>query len=350
MKRCPKCNGLMPNDVSLCIRCGFDSKALPAPGQVPSTPAKAAPAAVKPAPATTLPNPAALRPAAPEAPLVKVGRIRNGLALAAQGLRVLRLDKSLLLFPLASGIASFFVLATFAAGLWAGAHGRPEGQISEPLFLALFFLYYFASYFVIVFFNSALVSCAMIRFRGGEPTVADGLRAATANLGRIAAWAALAATVGVVLRVIEERVGFVGKIVVALLGAAWTIATYFVVPVLVVEQLGPVDAAKRSAAIIKKTWGESLVSNAGVGLVSTLAFVLLVIPCGVASIVLAVNAGSVAAGIAGGVLTLALAVLVVLAGSALHAIILSATYVYAIEGKVPQAFESNNLRQAFASR
>ncbi len=342
MKRCPKCNNLMPGDVTLCIRCGFDSKAAPAPGKVPATPAKAAAPAAKPAPAATNPNPAV--------PLVKVGRFRNGLALAGQGFRVLMLDKSLLLFPLVSGIASFLVLAAFVAGIWASARGPSGGSLSEPLALALTFLYYFASYFVVVFFNSALVACAMIRFRGGDPTVADGFRAATANLGRIVAWAALAATVGTVLRVIEERVGFVGKIVIALLGAAWTIATYFVVPVLVVERLGPVDAAKRSAEIVKKAWGEALVSNAGIGLVSTLAFVLIVVPCGVASSVLAAKAGSLSVGIAGGALTLALAVLVVLAGSALHAIVMSATYVYATEGKVPREFEANNLRQAFAAR
>jgi hypothetical protein len=323
MKRCPKCTKLMPDDVTRCLACGFESKAAAQP-------------------AATLPKPPANQP--------KVGKIRNGLALAGQSWRVLMLDKSLLLFPLASGIACFLVLASFAAGIMASGFAGSENKGSEALHWVVLFAYYFANYFIIVFFNSALVACAMIRFRGGDPTLADGMRAATERVAQIAAWALLAATVGVVLRFIEERVGFVGKIVVALLGAAWTIANYFVVPVLVVEKLGPIDAAQRSVEIIKQAWGESIVSNAGVGLVTFLAFFLLVIPCGVASLILAMKAGSPALGIAGAVLTLALLILIVLASSAIKSIILSAVYLYATESKVPQAFEAANLQQAFAAR
>jgi len=332
MKRCPKCTKLMPDDVTRCISCGFESKPAPA------------------APAATFGKPAPVRPAAPAAPAARVGRIRNGLALAAQSWRVLMLDKSLLLFPFASGVACFLVLATFIAGAWAAGFGREESRPSEALSLLVLFGWYFANYFVIVYFNSALVACAMIRFRGGSPSVGEGLRAANENLGRIASWALLAATVGVVLRVIEERVGFIGRIVTRLLGAAWTIATYFVVPVLVVEKLGPVDAAKRSVAIIRKAWGESIVSNVGVGLASLLAVVLLVIPCGVATVVLAVGAKSLAIGVAGLALTLGLWLFISLAASALNSIILSAIYVYAAESKVPQAFEAGNLQQAFVAR
>ena len=336
MKRCPKCTKLMPDDVARCLACGFESK---------------------PAPADTFAKPPATRPAAqhastpagpPPANQPKVGKIRNGLALAGQSWRVLMLDKSLLLFPLASGIACFLVLASFAGG--AFATGLAEGKGSEAVYFALLFVYYFANYFVIVFFNSALVACAMIRFRGGDPTMADGLRAASERFAQIAAWALLAATVGVVLKFIEERVGFIGKIVVGLLGAAWTIANYFVVPVLVVEKLGPLDAAKRSVDIIRKTWGESIIGNVGVGLATFLAIALLVVPCGVATLVLALKAGSMALGITGAVATLTLLILIILASSAIKSIILSAIDLYATESKVPQAFEAANLQQAFAAR
>src|SRR5205807_7054495 len=137
-------------------------------------------------------------------------------------------------------------------------------------------------------------ACAMIRFRGGNPTIADGLRAARERITQIIAWAFLAATVGVALRIIAERVGFIGKIVIAILGAAWTVATYFVVPVLVVEKLGPYVALKRSTAIIKKTWGESLVSNVGIGLITTLVTMLLVVGTAIMTIVLAVKLASIA--------------------------------------------------------
>ncbi|HEX9398333.1 MAG TPA: DUF6159 family protein [Burkholderiales bacterium] len=320
MKRCPKCSNLMPEDVFTCIRCGFSA------------------------------NTGATLAAAGNVIPVKAGRIANGWALAMQSGRVLMLDKSLLVFPLVSGIACFLVLATYAAGIFASGLASPDRHVNEALFWVLLFLYYFANYFIIVFFNSALIACAMIRFRGGDPTVSDGLRAARERLAQIASWALLAATVGVVLRMIEERVGFVGRIITALLGAAWAVATYFVVPVLVVEKLGPVDAAKRSAQIISKAWGEAIVGNVGIGILSFLAVVLLVIPCGAVTLLLATSAQSIAIGVAGGVVTLALLVLIVLASSALNAIILSALYLYAAERKVPQAFEAGRLQAAFVAR
>src|SRR5438477_2566899 len=256
MKRCPNCTSLMPDDVIRCIRCGFDSQ-----------------------PTDTLVAPSAAAP--------KKGRIRNGWTLATQSFRVLMLDKSLLVFPLLSGIASFLVLASFIGGVWASGLVDRKEAMNDATAWVLLFGYYFANYFVIVFFNSALVACAMIRFRGGSPTLAAGLRAARERLAQIVAWAFFAASVGVLLRMIEERVGFIGKIVIAVLGTAWTIATYFVVAVLVVEKLGPLDAARRSAKIVKQAWGESLVSNAGIGLVSLLLTLLIIVPLGIGAIALA---------------------------------------------------------------
>jgi len=333
MKKCPKCQSLMPNDVTLCIRCGFDSvqSKVPVPG-------------------ATRPIQPAARPVPPAAPLAaKGGRIRNGWALAKQSFRVLMLDKSLLIFPLLSGIACFLVLAGFFAGAWASGLAEREAGPNAAGWLLLF-AYYFLNYLVIVFFNSALVACAMIRFRGGVPTVGAGLSAARENLGRIVAWALLAATVGVLLRMIEERMQFIGKIVIALLGAAWTLAAYFVVPALVVEKLGPVDALKRSTLILKKAWGESIVSNAGVGLITTLATLLLVTLTGAVTVALAVKLSSVAIAVAGLVLIVLLAVLGSLVGSALSSITLSALYLYATEGKVPEAFAGTGLQGAFAAR
>ena len=305
----------MPDDVSRCIRCGFDSQ--------PAQPAAAPPP--------------------------KKGRIRSGWALAKQSFRVLMLNKRLLVFPLLSGLATVLVLATFVAGAWASGIARHDEAVGDVTVWILLFGWYFANYFVIVFFNAALVSCAMTAFRGGEATLGGGLRAAGARLPHIVAWALLAASVGVLLSMIEERVGFVGKIVTALLGATWTIATYFVVPVLVFEDLGPVDAAKRSAAILKKAWGESLVSNAGIGLATFLAtFVLLVVTAFVFGAV-AAKASSLAVALVGVAVFVAIVLLSFLAGSALKSIALCALYMYATEGKVPSAFAGAGLEYAFNS-
>ena len=122
-----------------------------------------------------------------------------------------------------------------------------------------------------MFFNSALVACALIRFRGGDPTVADGFRAACSRLPQIAAWALVSATVGFALKAAERRSKRGGQIVAAILGVVWSVATFFVVPVLVIENLGPLAALKRSTKIIQDQWGESFVADLGIGLVSFLA-------------------------------------------------------------------------------
>ena len=324
MKRCARCKSLMPDDAAKCIRCGFES----------SSTARAETATL----------------VIPQADAPRLGRWASGWALARESWRLLALDKELLVFPLLSGIASFLVIATFFGGAWASGMLERDRHVNEVAGWVLLFLYYFANYFVIVFFNSALVACAMTRFRGGEPTVRDGLAAARERLPHIVAWAALAATVGTVLRVIEERVGFVGKIVIAILGAVWTIATYFVVPVLVVEDLGPLDAAQRSAEIMKKAWGESLVSNIGIGLVVTVVTFLVAVPTGLVFLALAVKTASIAVAVVGVLVVLAIFVASALIGSALSSITLCALYLFATEGKVPQAFASSGLQHAFASR
>ena len=271
------------------------------------------------------------------APGERPGRIRGAWLLAKQSWRVLMLDKELLVFPLLSGIACLLVLASFAAGVIAAGHF--QGEQGDTTAWVLAFIYYFVNYFVIVFFNSALVACAMIRFRGGNPTVGDGLRAASARLPEILAWVLLASTVGIVLRMIQERLEFVGRIVIGLVGAAWTIATYFIVPVLVVEKLGPFDAVKRSTELMKQTWGESLASHVGIGAATSLISFLGVLLIGIASVALAVVTSHMGFLIAGGVAIVAFLVLAALVSSALSTIVLSALYLYAAEKKAPQAFD-----------
>ena len=108
------------------------------------------------------------------------------------------------------------------------------------------FAFYFSTYFVIIFCNSALISCAMMRFNGQEPSVGDGFRMAMSRLPQIFAWALVSATVGMLLKVIENAHEKVGYYISMLLGAAWSIMTFFVVPVLVVEKTGPFEAVGRS--------------------------------------------------------------------------------------------------------
>ena len=132
------------------------------------------------------------------------------------------------------------------------------------------FVFYLANYFVIVFFNVALVSAASSRLAGGHATINDGLEAAWQRKGKIFQWALLSATVGILLRMIEERTSGLGRLFGGLMGMAWTLASYFVVPVLAAEDVGPAEALQRSADLFRETWGEEVVGGFSFGLIFTL--------------------------------------------------------------------------------
>jgi len=276
-------------------------------------------------------------------------RISRGIELARQSWHVLQEEKTLLVFPLLSGIACLLVLASFALPLWATGYAGgllEDGKMpQDPIAYAVLFAFYFVNYFVIVFFNSALISCAIIRFHGQDATLGDGIGAAMQRLPQIAAWALVSATVGIILKAIESRSEKLGQLAAGLLGAGWAIATYFVVPVLVVEGVGPFAAIQRSFAILRKTWGESLTAQFGIGLLVTLATFAAVIPA-VAGIAL----GNTAAAAIGIGITVVLVVLISLISAALNTIILAALYLYAAEGQVPQQFDRDLLASAYGQK
>src|SRR5262249_37157560 len=152
--------------------------------------------------------------------------IRRSYAIFVESLRVLAKDKEILIFPLLSGIITILAFATMVfAGITSGLVQRFQTGDRVTGYVVLF-IWYFVSWFIVLFFNVAVIHCASIRLKGGDPTVADGFRASMQHLGRIAAWALVSATVGIILRVIAERAKIVGRIIAGLLGAAWSIATY----------------------------------------------------------------------------------------------------------------------------
>jgi Family of unknown function (DUF6159) len=281
-------------------------------------------------------------------------RLSNGYELAISSWQVLRLHKKLIVFPVLSGMACMLVLLSFATPFFFHPQWldfldfKAQQGVHPPLWAyAVLFAYYFCNYFVITYFNAALITCAIISFNGGEPTLGDGIGAANSRLPQIFAWALVAATVGVLLKVIENLHEKVGEIVSALLGLAWSILTFFVVPVLVVEKVGPFEAVARSTRILRRAWGEALVSHWGIGL-----FMFLISLPGVILIVLgaALTTTSVVLGIAvitlGGLYLLAMMAI----GPALNGICLAALYQYAADGKVPRAFNADLLSGAFARK
>lgn len=260
---------------------------------------------------------------------------------------VLRSDKELLLFPVISSVAMLVVIASFLVPvlglrLFEGGEVGPVGAIVG-------FLFYLCQYFVIFFFNSALVGAAMIRLEGGDPTVADGLRIARSKIVPILGYAAIAATVGILLKALEQRAGAIGRIIIGLVGTAWTVATFLVVPVLVARDIGPLDAVKESVELLKRTWGENLAGNVGIGL----AFGLVTTVVAVLAVALVVLAAMTLGGTAALVVTVlaALAIGMIAAiQAALSGIYSAALYRYAVDGQAPAGFGGGELQAAFRTK
>ena len=274
-------------------------------------------------------------------------RISNSWELVKASAEVVRADKELVLFPLISMVAVLAVSVVFIIPLaLSGFVGTVSDDGGEILGFVVLFLFYVVMYSVIIFFNTALVGAAMIRLDGGDPTVGDGLRIALQHLVTILGYALIAATVGMILRAIRERGGLLGGIAASLFGLAWNLATFLVVPVLVIEDVGPVDAVKRSASLLKRTWGEQIVGNFSIGLIFFLIG-LAVALLGVPVIVLAVMAESVAAVVLVVLLLILALAAVALLGSTLSGIYSAAVYRYAVGGDTGKFFSAELVEGAF---
>jgi hypothetical protein len=187
----------------------------------------------------------------------------------------------------------------------------------------------------------------MIRLEGGDPTVRDGMRIATSHLPQIIGFALIAATVGMILRLISERAGFLGQIIIGFLGLAWTILTFLVVPVLVTENVGPVTAIKRSSALLRKTWGEQLIGAGGIGLVFGLIVFLAIFAGMGLTVLLAAVSGYLA--IVAVVVTVLAVGAIALIGSALGGIYTASLYRYATSGEAG-SFGAEAMAAAFRPR
>ena len=199
--------------------------------------------------------------------------------------------RRLLVFPFISSLALILLVASFAmplGGMHAlGALSHDGKGLMFPLYMTAY-LFYLSQYFVIFFFNAALVGAVTMQLDGETPTVSDGLRIAVSKIYPILGYAFIAATVGTVLHAIRERLGFVGRFIVGLFGVGWTLATYLVVPVLAWRECGAIEAITEGADLFKRTWGETAIGGAGLGL--AFAVILFgVIGCGAVLICLAKN-------------------------------------------------------------
>jgi Family of unknown function (DUF6159) len=285
---------------------------------------------------------------------MKMGRFSRSWALVKQSFAILRSDKQLMLFPILSAISCLIVTALIVGGgalalipsitaaRLAGQNWHPG---HAPIFLVSIFALYVVNYFVIVFFNVALVGVANSRLLGGAWTFRDGISLAWARKGTILQWALVAATVGMILRTLEERMGMLGRIIMKIIGVAWALACYFVVPVLAFEDLGPVDAVKRSAHLFRNTWGEKVVGGFSFGLI----FLVLALP-GFGIWIAAMALGGAYGLLIGLAFLILYFVVLSVVSSALQGIFNTALYRYACFKQVPPAFDSELITSAWAPK
>lgn len=256
-----------------------------------------------------------------------------------QSFSVLKSDKELLVFPLLSGVFSILALIVFFVPvLFAGL------LENEIVFYAVVFGFYFVSYFIVIFFNSALIGAANIRLNGGDPTLSDGFKIAFSRLPSILGWALVSATVGLILRILasKSRNNMIGQIIIGIVGGAWSIITFFVIPVLVIEGVDPLTAIKRSTDIVKNRFGEMMIGGLGFGLF----FFIGGIAGGLVLLGVTFVLGSalgLSGWIAGGALILAFLVCLGILSSALNGIFVAALYHYAVTGQDSSNFKINEI-------
>ncbi|MHC4079963.1 MAG: DUF6159 family protein, partial [Planctomycetota bacterium] len=266
--------------------------------------------------------------------------------------------KKLIVFPLLSTLAAILVIASFAAPLWATGTiqgwveaADPEAGVTvttadQVAMYATLFLFYFCNYFVIVFFNSALTACALKVVNGEAPTIGYGFSMAGKRLPQIAAWAFVSAVIGVLLRMVENAHEKAGAIVAAILGTAWTVLTYFTVPVLVMEGVGPITAIKRSVSTIKSTWGEALVGNFSMGFLAFLVLLPVILVLGVL-VAAAVASGNTPAIVLAGAVGALVIVIAAAATSTADVVFKALLYNHATGRSVPEGIDQSLFQEAF---
>jgi hypothetical protein len=282
-------------------------------------------------------------------------RISRGWGIAKASWAVLKIHPKLLVLPIFSGIAFILLIGSIVMSVYAGATGQRMQQFGDflervnfedPIVYAFLFAFYFVCAFIAIFFNAALVFCALEAFAGRTPSLRGGLATAVGRLPQILGWALVSATVGLALNMLQstlrDRLGFLGSLLGGLLEFAWAVVTYFVVPVLVVDGVGPIEAVKRSSAILKRTWGESIAGEGGLGIISFLLMLPAFLLIALAAVA---GAGPVLVVVVPVVILYIVALSVVFA--ALGAIFRTGTYIYATTGKAPSNMDPALLQAAF---
>ncbi len=283
-----------------------------------------------------------------------IASLARSVELVQASARVLRTDPELLILPLLSGVASltvggFMIWQVVGTGIVPMVKdGQPVEQLSAAFYLWLF-AFYFVEYFIIIFFNTALVGAAIAKLDGSDPTIGSSIALAWNRMIPIIGYALISATLGVLLRWLAERLGLLGRIIEFGAGLAWTVATFLVVPVLATEGVGPFKAIARSGELLSETWGENLIGRSGISVVtSLLGSVVAVI--GIGTGVKLVSDGFGPFGFSVLVLTAMVFIAILVVSTALSGIYSAAVYYFAFTGAAPEGFNNGLIRGAFGPK
>jgi len=205
-------------------------------------------------------------------------RISNGWTLTMKSLAIVRENKRFLVFTLLSGISLLLVMGSFIGGVatQSGALDNMEPAVKY----SIYFMFYFIAYAVIIFFNMALIHCALKTLNGEKTSVADGISFSFSRMNQVLFWALISATIGLILRVLEDKNEKLTAVITAVLGMAWSLMTFMVVPVMAYENVNAFQAIKRSSALLRNSWGERIGAGFSFGLVGFLLFLALAVSAG----------------------------------------------------------------------
>jgi len=261
-------------------------------------------------------------------------KVSNGWQIAMNSFKVLQANKQLIVFPILSGFSLLLVTASFfmAALSKSGWDVNAIGDYNKVTQYSLLFLFYFVNYFVVVFFNIALMHCTRMYFKGNNVNLRDGLNYSISRIWAILSWALFAATVGTLLRIAQENMGKIGKIIIGLIGIVWNVATFFVVPVIAYEKGSALQAFKRSSQLMKENWGVKIGASFSFYLLQLLGILVALVFAAIMFVAIHPVAG---------IITAALGIAIVLAViSAAQSIFVSAVYHNVTGNPVEQYYQT----------
>jgi hypothetical protein len=274
---------------------------------------------------------------------VKLGKFAASKMILTESWAILKQDKEVMWFPVLSALVASFAVLVLIIGYYIVVLGNNIDALSEngseqgPVVMyATLLVFYLVTFFITNYFQAGMLTIIAARLKGQNLGFKDGIRGANKSLGKLFVWSLISATVGVILKVIEDRGKVFGTIVSLVLGAAWNILTFFSLPALIVGETSITDSFKESAAIIRKTWGEAIIVNFGVGLMLGLFVAVVLIVAAVLCFVFPTPV-AIAIILGLGLITIVAASVV---SSTLGVIFKLALYEFAKTGTIPTGFSA----------